>query len=67
MACFYQVSWDKYPFYLKYPMDCVVLPFMTLPSLLAQLSIAVIGGGLAKVVSQRRKRKRDRQTLWGKV
>ena len=51
MACFYQNLWDQYPWYLKYPMDLVVLPVQTLPSLSAQLSVAVIGGALAKALS----------------
>ena len=51
MACFYQNLWDQYPWYLKYPMDLVVLPVQTLPSVSAQLSVAVIGGALAKALS----------------
>ncbi len=53
MACFYQHLWDQYPWYLKYPMDLVVLPVQTLPFLSAQLFVAVIGGALAKVLSKK--------------
>jgi hypothetical protein len=55
MACFYQQWWDQYPWYLKYPMDLVVLPVQTLPFLSAQLFVAVIGGALAKVLSKKTK------------
>jgi hypothetical protein len=53
MACFYQNLWDQYPWYLKYPMDLVVLPVQTLPFLSAQLFVAVIGGALAKALSKK--------------
>ena len=53
MACFYQNLWDRYPWYLKYPMDLIVLPVQTLPFLSAQLFVAVIGGALAKALSKK--------------
>jgi hypothetical protein len=62
MACFYQHLWDQYPWYLKYPMDLVVLPVQTLPFLSAQLSVAVIGGGLTKVLSEKRRGKAVKQS-----
>lgn len=53
-GCFYQESWDEYPFYLKFPMLFAVLPVMTLPILLAQLSIALVGGRIAQVLSRKK-------------